>query len=320
MSIKKVIITGAAGFIGSCLARQLNKLGYENLILVDKFGDLAKKSNVERLRYNQLVERELFHSWLNKNHSTIELIYHLGARTNTAEFDTRILDSLNLSYSKKVWEICTLHQIPLIYASSAATYGLGEHGFNDAHSIIPQLKPLNPYGESKQLFDLFVLEQKTAPPFWAGLKFFNVYGPHEAHKGRMASVAFHAFNQIKATGKVKLFKSDRPDYKDGEQKRDFIFIDDVTAVCLFFLTHRLHKGIYNVGTAQARTFNALADALFSALQLPPQVEYIPTPMDIRDKYQYFTEATMDKLRSIGFVQEFTSLEDGMKNYVEFLNR
>jgi len=206
--------------------------------------------------------------------------------------------------------------ISLIYASSAATYGLGEFGYNDDHEVPYKLKPLNPYGESKNEFDKWVLQQPRKPYFWAGLKFFNVYGPNEFHKGRMASVIFHAFNQIKATNKMKLFRSHNPDYKDGGQLRDFVFVKDVVEVIYFLMHHRKDSGIYNLGTGKARAFIDLAHNTFKAMGVQENIEFIDTPIDIRDKYQYFTEANMDKLRSIGYSKPFTSLEDGVEDYVK----
>lgn len=321
--MKQIVVTGAAGFIGSHLARRLNKEGKSNLILVDDFSNAQKKKNLEGVSYSEKIPREDFIEWLSENSSEVEFVFHLGARTDTTEFNFRVLDSLNLSYTKSLWEVSTVKQIPLVYASSAATYGMGEHGFSDEHALLKNLKPLNPYGLSKHLFDLFAVEQKETPPFWCGLKFFNVYGPDEFHKGRMASVVLHAYNQIRETGNVKLFQSHREDFKNGEQLRDFICVDDVIEVCLYFYKGKIQKsktkcGIYNVGTGKARTFNDLARAIFSSLQLEPNIEYIPTPADIRDKYQYFTEAKMEKLLSTGYRKTFISLEDGVKNYVGFL--
>lgn len=317
--MKQLVVTGAAGFVGSNLTRKLNEKGFSNLILVDDFTE-RKAENLKGILCSQQIHRDNFIEWLTENHNEVEFIFHLGARTDTTEFNFRILDSLNLSYSKSLWEVCTIKQIPLLYASSAATYGLGENGFNDDDGTAKVLKPLNPYGLSKQLFDLFVLEQKTAPPFWCGLKFFNVYGPHEFHKQRMASVVLHAFKQISETGKVKLFKSHHPDFKDGEQLRDFIYVDDVVDVCLFFFQLQKQNGIYNLGTGKARTFNDLVKSIFASLELAAHIEYVPTPEDIRDKYQYFTEAKMEKLRKAGYIKEFISLEEGVKLYVEFLQK
>jgi ADP-L-glycero-D-manno-heptose 6-epimerase len=322
-AMQNIVVTGAAGFIGSNLVRKLNDQGYGHLILVDKFDNPVKNKNLEGTRYSEQIDRDLFIEWLRENSGEVDFIFHLGARTDTAEFNFRVLDSLNLSYSKSLWEICTVKQIPLVYASSAATYGMGEKGFGDDLVLIKELKPLNPYGLSKHLFDLFVLEQKATPPFWAGLKFFNVYGPYEFHKGRMASVVFHAYKQIKETGKVKLFKSNRAEYKDGEQLRDFIYVDDVTEICTFFLEkYKLAPAaignIYNVGTGKARTFNDLVAPIFTTLGLPVQIEYIPIPRDIEDKYQYFTEAKMVKLLAFGFQKPTFSIEKGVEKYVEFL--
>ncbi len=321
--MKQIVVTGAAGFIGSKLAGQLNILGYKNLVIVDHFDSPLKQGNWNDLQYTQKIDRDLFIEWLSEHGNEVEFIFHLGARTDTAEFNFRVLDSLNLSYSKSVWEICTIKQIPLLYASSAATYGMGEKGFSDNHALIKDLKPLNAYGLSKQLFDMHVLSQTQTPPAWWGLKFFNVYGPHEGHKGRMASVVYYAYNQIINSGQVKLFKSHNVAFKDGEQLRDFIFVDDIVAICLyFFQTRTAHSanGIYNAGTGKARTFNDLVAAIFMALKLPVSIEYIPIPTDIRDKYQYYTQAEMNKLFEAGFKNTFISLENGVKKYVDFLKR
>lgn len=319
--MKQLVVTGAAGFIGSNLIRKLNAKGFSNLILVDDFEE-RKEENLKNIFCTQRIHRDNFIEWLTEYDEDVEFVFHLGARTDTSEFNFRVLDSLNLSYSKSLWEVCTIKQIPLLYASSAATYGLGENGFNDDDVTSKMLKPLNPYGLSKQLFDLFMLEQKTTPPFWCGLKFFNVYGPHEFHKQRMASVVLHAFKQISETGKVKLFKSHHSEFKDGEQLRDFIYVDDVVDVCLYFFEENQNSlnGIYNLGTGKARTFNDLVNAIFSSLQLAPQIEYVPTPEDILDKYQYFTEAKMEKLRNAGYALPFFTLEEGVKSYVDFLRR
>ncbi|MTI19481.1 ADP-glyceromanno-heptose 6-epimerase, partial [Fulvivirga sp. RKSG066] len=238
------------------------------------------------------------------NHEEVEFIFHIGAKTDTTLFDLEIFNKLNIQYSKDVWNRCVKYQIPLVYASSAATYGLGEHGYDDDESKIPQLKPLNPYGQSKQDFDIWAQEQEKKPFFWAGLKFFNVYGPNEYHKGRMASVIWHSYNQIKETGKMNLFRSHNPDYKDGEQKRDFVYVKDVVDVCFWLMRHRKDSGIYNLGSGKARTFLDLTKAVFKALEKPEDIGFIDTPADIRDKYQYFTEANMNKLRSIGYSKKF----------------
>lgn len=316
---KHVVVTGAGGFIGSNLAKTLSEKGFE-LVLVDDFSKEEKQAVVRNIKRKLLVERVRFFDWLQGNAEQVDFVFHLGARTDTAEFNFAILDELNLSYSKKLWEICTEKQIPLLYASSAATYGAGENGFADNESDIPNLKPLNPYGKSKQLFDEFVLAQKTQPPFWCGLKFFNVYGAGEANKGRMASVVFHAYNQIQKTNTLNLFQSHRVNFKDGEQLRDFIFVEDVVDVCSFFHTTCAPNlnGIYNLGTGKARTFNDLAKAVFAALEKETNITYVPIPEDIREKYQYFTEAEMQKLRKAGYTKEFTSLEIGVKKYINTL--
>lgn len=310
-----IVVTGAAGFIGSCLISKLNSLNFQYVIAVDEFSHPEKNKNLEGKNISEKVDRKSFFDWLDKNYEHVEFIFHIGARTDTAEFDKSIFDDLNLNYSKKVWQACCRYQIPLVYASSAATYGKGDQGYKDDEKLISALKPLNPYGESKQDFDIWALEQKEKPFFWAGLKFFNVYGPNEYHKGRMASVIFHAFQQIKKTGQMKLFRSHRPDYKDGEQKRDFVYIKDVLEVCTFLMHHRKDSGIYNLGTGTARTFIDLTNATFLSMGLKPKIEFIDTPVDIRDSYQYFTEANMDKLHCIGYRQPFYSLEDGVSDYV-----
>lgn len=318
--MRKIVVTGAAGFIGSNLARGLNAAGIHQLILVDKFDSPSKEPNLSGITYHQLINRDIFPEWLSENGHEVEFVFHLGARTDTTEFNFRVLDSLNLSYSKNLWETCTVKQIPFLYASSAATYGAGEFGFSDDHALIPSLKPLNPYGLSKQLFDLFVLEQKETPPFWCGLKFFNVYGPYEFHKERMASVVLHAFRQIQETGQVKLFKSHHPNFKNGKQLRDFIHVDDIVSICLWFFHNRgsAPSAIYNAGTGKARSFNHLATAIFNALQLPINIQYTDIPEDIRDKYQYYTQAEMGKLLSANYPNNFLSLEEGVKKYVDFL--
>ncbi len=310
-----IIITGAAGFIGSNLVRKLNDEAFYDLVLVDEFDDTGKEKNLEGKRYTRKVERRDFIPWLREHHKLVQFVFHIGARTDTAEFDQAVFDELNLNYSKDVWKTCVEFGLPLVNASSAATYGDGSMGYSDAHEVTERLSPLNPYGLSKNDFDKWALAQEHKPYFWAGLKFFNVYGPNEYHKGRMASVVFHAFNQVKESGKVKLFRSHDPGFQDGFQMRDFIYVMDVADVCMFFLNDRRHSGIYNLGTGQARAFYHLAAAVFKALQQPENIEYIDMPLDIREKYQYFTEAKMEKLRNAGFRKPFHTLEDGVLDYV-----
>ncbi|MCA6365178.1 MAG: ADP-glyceromanno-heptose 6-epimerase [Bacteroidetes bacterium] len=312
-----LVVTGAAGFIGSCLVSRLNREGHTDLILVDDFSHESKTRNLEGKKYAERIHRDVFIDWLAGHAGKVEAVLHIGARTDTTEFDRSIFERLNINYTKDIWRLCTQHQIPLIYASSAATYGLGEHGYDDNHDIIPKLRPLNPYGDSKNEVDQWILQQTVAPPHWYGLKFFNVYGPNEYHKGRMASVIFHAFRQITATGGMKLFRSHNPEYKDGEQLRDFIYVKDVTDVIYFLLTKLPESGIYNLGTGEARTFLDLARSTFAAMQVSENISFVDTPADIRDKYQYFTEANMQKLRKAGYQTAFHTLEEGVADYVQF---
>ncbi len=316
-----IVVTGAAGFIGSCLVSFLNDNGYKNLILVDDFSHEKKELNLKGKTFADKIEREAFFVWLEIEKPQIDFVYHIGARTDTTEFDYSVHEHLNVEYSKKIWNYCAQYQIPLVYASSAATYGAGELGYKDDEAIVDDLKPLNPYGISKNEFDKWALKRNTFPPAWSGLKFFNVYGPNEYHKARMASVIFHSYNQIINNGFVKLFKSHKKGFNDGEQLRDFIYVKDVLKICFWFLEcwqkdpKTFISGIYNVGTGKARTFNDLVNATFSALDKPTQIEYIDMPEDIRDTYQYFTEAEMNKIRSAGYSQPFYSLEEGVKDYV-----
>tara|TARA_B110000444_G_C18794673_1_gene574245 strand:- start:402 stop:1367 length:966 start_codon:yes stop_codon:yes gene_type:complete len=310
-----IIVTGAAGFIGSCLVSKLNSLGKTNLVLVDDFSNVDKNKNLAEKKFISKIERSVFINWFKNNSNEISAVYHIGARTDTTEFNVDIFNDLNLNYSKDLWRICTKNRIPYIYASSAATYGMGEFGFEDNHQIVSHLCPLNPYGDSKNDFDKWVLEQVSQPPFWAGFKFFNVYGPNEFHKGRMASVIFHAVQQINETGKMKLFRSHKPDYKDGEQLRDFIYVKDVVEVLTFMMQEKKESGLYNLGSGKSRTFNDLIKTTFSSLGRVTTISYIDTPEDIRDRYQYFTEANMHKLKEVGYTKRFTALEDGVKDYV-----
>ena len=311
-----IVITGAAGFIASCLVSQLNTLGFYDLILVDDFSVESKTGNWENTRYLKKIEREEYLDWMQNNLSEIQFVFHLGARTNTAEQDVNLLNRLNLEFSKGVWSYCCEGGIPLIYASSAATYGDGDNGFNDDETALDSLVPLNYYGESKNDFDKWAIAQELKPLFWAGFKFFNVYGPNEYHKGRMASVIFHAFNQIKKTSGMKLFRSHNPEFKDGEQQRDFIYVKDVVDVLLYFMETRKASGLYNLGTGVPRTFMDLTKAVFNSLAIKEDISFVDTPADIRDKYQYYTCANMTKLKNAGYKQEFTSLEEGVKDYVK----
>ena len=311
-----IVVTGAAGFIGSCLVSRLNQLGRTDLILVDDFTKTEKSANLIGKSFHACVERSVFDRYLIEHASEIEFIFHIGARTDTTEFNKAIFDELNVEYSQRIWNFCTENSVPLVYASSAATYGLGEFGYEDNHEIIPQLKPLNPYGDSKNDFDIWALQQPTTPPFWAGLKFFNVYGPNEYHKGRMASVIFHTFHQIQANGAMKLFRSHNPNYRDGGQLRDFVYVKDVVEVCRFLMEKQPESGIYNLGSGKARTFLDLATNTFHAVEKEPAISFIDTPIDIRDKYQYFTEANMQKMIASGYDIPFHTLEEGVSDYVK----
>lgn len=311
-----IVITGAAGFIGSCLARKLNDEGITDIVIVDEFSHEAKNRNLEGKQYSEKVHRNDFPGWLWEKYYLVSAIFHMGARTDTTEKDWGIFQELNLDYSKALWELCAEHGIPLIYASSAATYGLGEQGYDDRHDIVGRLHPLNPYGESKNRFDQWALAQEARPPVWYGLKFFNVYGPNEYHKGRMASVIFHTAHQIRATGGMKLFRSHRDDFEDGQQSRDFVYVKDVVEVIYWLYRHQPASGLYNLGTGKARSFYDLAANTFRAMGREPNISFIDTPEDIRDTYQYFTEANMSKLREAGYEQEFYSLEEGIEDYVK----
>ncbi len=316
-----IAITGAAGFIASYLTGYLNSLGFEQLLLVDDFGIAAKAGNLDGKKYLEQIPRDRFADWCREHPGVVRHIFHLGARTDTTEMDYEVHRILNLEYSKEIWKICAEQQIPLVYASSAATYGSGEEGYRDDHSIVPRLKPLNPYGQSKQDFDVWALDQASGPPFWAGVKFFNVYGPNEYHKGRMASVILHAHRQIKAGGGMKLFRSHNPAYSDGGQMRDFVYVRDVVRMCVWLMENGPESGLYNVGSGTARSFLDLAKAVFAAMELTEDISFIDTPVDIRDKYQYFTEADMAKLQAAGYPTPPYSLEEGVQEYVqEFLEK
>lgn len=310
-----IIVTGAAGFIGSCLIAELLERGYGDLVAVDDFSRADKLRNLDGKKLTARIDRRMFFDWLDANEQRVQFIFHLGARTDTTLFDKAVFDELNVNYSKAVWERCVRYGLPLVYASSAATYGGGELGYADDEALVPRLKPLNPYGESKNEFDRWALARERKPFFWAGLKFFNVYGPNEYHKGRMASVVFHAFNQVRDTGAMKLFRSHRPEYRDGEQLRDFVYAPDVCDVCVWLMEHRKDSGLYNLGSGRARTFLDLARSVFHAMGKEERIGFIDTPADIRDTYQYFTEARMEKLRGIGYERPFTSLEEGIDGYV-----
>lgn len=309
------MVTGAAGFIGSCLVSYLNREGITDLILVDDFSCSIKSANLDHKLFKQKIERENLFEWLSAEEPFIDGVFHIGARTDTTEFNYAIHQYLNVEYSQKIWNYCSRNSVPLIYASSAATYGSGNMGYRDDHGMVFKLQPLNAYGVSKNEFDKWALHEEVCPPFWAGLKFFNVYGPNEYHKGRMASVIFHSFNQIRLTGKVKLFKSHRPDVEDGGQMRDFIYVKDVIMVCCWLMKKQIASGLYNLGTGKARSFTDLAVSTYAGLDMHPHIDFIDMPEDIRSKYQYFTRADMQKLINAGYTDEFYTLEKGIDDYV-----
>ncbi|MBX9781230.1 MAG: ADP-glyceromanno-heptose 6-epimerase [Chitinophagaceae bacterium] len=322
MKEQQIIVTGAAGFIGSCMVQLLNEHGFENIIIVDDFGVEEKRVNWESKKFTAAVERQSLIEWLDEKKPVISAMIHLGARTDTTEFDYAVHDELNVQYSQDLWNYCTIHEIPFIYASSAATYGDGSKGYDDNHEVIFELEPLNAYGISKNEFDKWAVAQVNHPPLWTGLKFFNVYGPNEYHKGRMASVIWHSFNQINTTGVVKLFRSHKDGFKDGEQLRDFVYVKDLIQIIAWMLDEMLknnwnenQNGLYNIGTGKARSFIDLVKASFAGLDKQANIEFIDMPLDIRDKYQYFTEAKMQKLRNAGYTKPFYSLEDGVEDYV-----
>ncbi|STO31848.1 ADP-L-glycero-D-manno-heptose-6-epimerase [Fusobacterium necrogenes] len=321
-----IIVTGAAGMIGSAMVWKLNEMGRNDIVVVDKLRTEEKWLNLRKRDYADWVDRDELFNWLanSANAEKITGVVHMGACSATTERDGDFLMENNYGYSKKLWDFCAIRQIPYIYASSAATYGAGELGYNDdvTPEELKKLQPLNKYGYSKKIFDDWAFKQSIAPKQWCGLKFFNVYGPQEYHKGRMASMVFHTFNQYRDNGGVKLFKSYRDEFKDGEQLRDFVYLKDVVDVIYFLLTEKVESGVYNIGTGKARSFLDLAMATMRAasnnseLKVEDVVEFIPMPEDLKGKYQYFTQATMEKLKRAGYTKKFTSLEDGVRDYVQ----
>jgi ADP-L-glycero-D-manno-heptose 6-epimerase len=322
---EKLIVTGAAGFIGArfveaCHARNPNA----DIISVDAFANFAARPEHRSSSISALLERKELFYWLENKRPrpTVSAVVHLGAITDTTTTDLDALRTWNLEYSQKLWNYCSTHNIPFVYASSAATYGAGELGYDDDETLITRLKPLNPYGESKRAFDEWALDQEkkgNAPPAWSGWKFFNVYGYGEAHKGRMASVVLHAYDQLKSNGVIKLFKSHRDGIADGHQARDFVDVQDVVDVLRFAIDKPAKRGIRNLGTGKARTFLDLARAVCKAAGHDEAISFIDTPPAIRDQYQYFTEARMERLRELGYDKEFRSLESGVTDYVKRLS-
>lgn len=314
------IVTGGAGFIGSCIVRTLNDAGIDNIIIVDDIAQTEKWMNLRNKCYIEYINKMNFLERL-PGLNDIEAVIHMGACSATTERDFDYLWNNNVAFSKALWNYCAEKEIPFIYASSAATYGDGRHGFDDREDI-DRLLPLNGYGYSKQAFDQWVKHQAVVfPPQYVGLKFFNVYGPNEYFKGSMASMVYHGYRQIRETGKIRLFKSCRPDIADGEQLRDFIYVKDVCRVILWLLEHREICGLFNVGTGYAQSFRKLAEACFQALGLQPEIEYIEIPEQLRGKYQYYTQADMEKLKEVGYTRPFMNVEQGVFDYVQnYLNK
>lgn len=329
-----IVVTGGAGFIGSAFIWKLNTLGIDNILIVDQLKTEQKWKNLVKRNFSVFVSKNDFLNFIsNPNASYNELkrfgfpesekfeaVFHMGACSNTTETNVDFLLENNVHYSIALSNFCAQHKIPFIYASSAATYGMGEHGYSDELETISRLNPINPYGYSKHLFDMWLLKQKKRPSFWAGLKFFNVYGPQEYHKGFQASVIFHAYPQVKNTNSLRLFKSYKNDFKNGEQKRDFIYVKDVVEILWHFYQNRqsIEPSIYNVGTGKARTFCDLGNSVFKALgKSESRFEWIEMPEKIKNQYQYFTEANLAKLREKAkYIKPFTSLEDGVSDYVK----
>lgn len=313
-----IIVTGAAGFIGSAIVKALNEKGEQNIYIVDHFESEEKWKNLRGLKYYEFIQVEdLFTHPIWSLHG-IKAVYHMGACSATTELNMDYLYKNNTEYTNKLFALCAEKKIPFLYASSAATYGAGEQGYSDDHAGVSKLKPLNKYGYSKQLSDEWALKQSMTPPVWFGVKFFNVFGPNEYHKGKMSSVVFQSFNQINAVGEVKLFKSHRPDFKDGEQLRDFVYVKDVVRamIALMEKSDSSTSGIYNLGTGKARSFHDLTKATFAAMGIPAKINFIDMPKELQGQYQYFTEANMDKLAKVLPDFKFLSLEDAVNDYVK----
>ncbi len=313
-----ILVTGAAGLIGSAVVRELNRRGRKDLLLVDHLGTSEKWMNLRSLSFAHYLEKEqLLTALQTGSHSLygINVIFHLGACSSTTERDASYLMHNNYQYSIRLADFAAQKGIRMVYASSAATYGDGEHGFADSIDQIDRLRPLNPYGYSKHVFDLWLRDRRFEPSF-AGIKYFNVYGPNEYHKGEMMSVVLKAYRQILADGKIKLFKSYRDDYRDGEQKRDFLYVEDAARMTVYLGLDSDVCGLFNAGSGQANTWIDLANAIFAALGKTPQIEFVEMPEHLRSKYQYYTCAPMDSLRAAGFQTPVTPLADAVKDYVQ----
>lgn len=319
---KPVLITGAAGFVGARFVESCALKSWP-VISVDLEKHFQDRAEHQGLKFGEIIDRDKLFDTLDSKKPPLQAIVHVGACTDTTQMDVAYLTKVNLEYSKRLWNYASQNRVPFVYASSAATYGEGELGFDDDEALIPKLKPLNPYGQSKQDFDLWAMAEEkkgNAPPSWSGFKFFNVYGFGERHKGKMASVALHAFDQIKASGRIKLFKSHKAGIADGHQKRDFIYVEDVVEVLHFALSKPIKRGIFNLGTGKARTFLDFTAGVFREMNLPPRIEFIPTPEAIRERYQYLTEAKMERLRREGFEKAFTAVEWGVSQYIRRLKK
>ncbi|NNL68145.1 MAG: ADP-glyceromanno-heptose 6-epimerase [Myxococcales bacterium] len=320
MSSAPLLVTGAAGFIGARYVESCNARGTP-VVSVDLAAHFEERRELGGVDFGRIVDRRELFERLADGDVAPAAIVHLGACSSTTETRVDYLNEVNVAYSQRLWEYATARRIPMVYASSAATYGDGAQGFEDDEARMPKLQPLNPYGQSKLDFDLWVLEQERlgrTPPAWAGFKFFNVYGYGERHKGSQASVVVHAFDQIRADGRLRLFRSHRDGIADGQQSRDFVYVGDVVDVLHFALAAPIPRGIFNLGTGRARSFLDLARAVFAALGREEAIDWIPTPEAIRDKYQYFTEASMDRLRAEGWQEPFTELEEGVRRTVQRL--
>lgn len=312
-----IVVTGGAGFIGSVLVGALNERGFQDILIVDKLGCDEKWRNLVGLNFSAYHDADDFYKKVLPGLKGVQVMFHMGACSSTTERDVGYLMRTNVLASQQVFEYCLTNGVPLIYASSAATYGGGEPGYKDDHSLCFELKPINPYGFSKAHFDKWVLSQHEKPERWYGFKFFNVFGPNEGHKGEMRSVVQKAYEQIEVDGKVKLFKSHKPGVDDGEQMRDFVYVKDVVEVMLKMWEQGTpaQSGIYNLGTGQARSFNDLVSAVFSAMNRPVDIDYIPMPEHLQGQYQYFTQADMRKLQQHLPGVSFQTLEDAVFDYV-----
>ena len=316
-----IILTGGGGMIGSMIAWHLNtQMNFDDFVIVDDLINEQQENNFNKRKFIEYIAKDDLEKYLNDK-KNVSAVIHMGAISATTESNFNRLLQSNIRFSQALWHWCAENKVPFIYASSAATYGNGSVGYGDNESELDKLSPLNAYGYSKHFFDRWVQlelsKNQPTPPQWCGLKFFNVYGPNEYHKGRMASVVFHAFNQFKETNQIKLFKSEHPSYADGMQVRDFIYVKDAVKIIIFFLNNNNFSGLYNVGTGNAETFKALAEALLiNTKGQPDDIKYIEMPNDLKGKYQYYTQATMNKINSIGFNDNFMNLKEGVTDYLE----